>query len=307
MINLNQLRVFHEAARCQNFSQAARNLCVTQPAVTGQIRALERALAVPLFKRRGRRMALTEAGALLYRRAREVFELERVMEREIAEVRELKRGLLKIGTTQTYARYLMPDLISRFRAAYPQVKIILDEGSSRDVCRSLLDLRNELAVVAGTDGMKGVTFVPFRDEEVVLLAHPDDPLARAGPIRFADLDGRLVLMREEGSSTHALVRRCFERRGLAPNVLVETSNVDFIKEMVEKGEGVAFLVRSAIRQEVASGRVRVVTVTDEAMILPVYIALPEGPALSPAARAFLEILESEKSAGARGPVGEPPG
>ncbi len=300
MINLNQLRVFHEAARCQNFSQAARHLCVTQPAVTGQIRALERALAVPLFKRRGRRMALTEAGALLYRRAREVFELERVMEREIAEVRELKRGLLKIGTTQTYARYLMPDLISRFRAAYPQVKIILDEGSSRDVCRSLLDLRNELAVVAGTDGVKGVAFVPFRDEQVVLLAHPDDPLAREGAIRFADLDGRLVLMREEGSSTHALVRRCFERRGLTPNVLVETSNVDFIKEMVEKGEGVAFLVRSAIREEVASGRVRVVAVTDEAMILPVYIALPEGPALSPAARAFLEILESEKAAGAGG-------
>jgi len=128
VINFNQLRFFYEAAKAQNFSAAARNLCVTQPAVTGQIRALERALEMRLFKKRGRRMVLSEAGALLFQHAHEVFEVEKRLERVLGEMRELKRGLLKIGTTKTYARYLMPALITRFRSTYPDIKIILDEA-----------------------------------------------------------------------------------------------------------------------------------------------------------------------------------
>lgn len=214
MLNFNQLQTFCEAARCQNFSQAARNRCVTQPAVTGQIRALEEAIELKLFKKRGRRMVLSETGALLFQQAREVFELEKRMERLIDEVRELKRGLLKIGTTKTYARYLMPGLISRFRAAHPEIKVILEEGSSPDVCRSLLDLRNELAVVALTEEMGSLTFLPFREEEVVLFAAPSHPLTRRRKgIAFAELEGELVILKEEGPSTYALVRGLFERRG----------------------------------------------------------------------------------------------
>lgn len=304
MLNFNQLRAFCEAARCQNFSQAARNLCVTQPAVTGQIRALEEALELKLFKKRGRRMVLSEAGALLFQQAREVFELEKRMERLVAEVRELKRGLLKIGTTKTYARYLMPGLISRFRAAYPQIKVILDEGSSLDVCHGLLELKDELAVVALAEEVKGLTFLPFREEEVVLFAAPSHPLARRRRgIAFAELEGELVILKEEGSSTRALVRRLFERRGLTPNVLLETSNLEFIKEMVEKGEGLSFLVRSAVGQELEEGKLRVIPVRDQEMTLQVYTAYREEGELSPAARAFLAILEEERREfGRRGPA-----
>jgi len=305
MLNFNQLRAFCEAARCQNFSQAARNLCVTQPAITGQIRALERALELKLFKKRGRRMVLSEAGALLFQQAREVFELERKMERLLAEVRELKRGLLKIGTTKTYARFLMPGLISRFRASFPDIKIILDEGSSLDVCRSLIELRNELAVVALAEEVQGLRFLPFREEEVVLFAAPDHPLAgRKRGIEFAELEGQLIVLKEEGSSTHALVRDLFARRGLAPNVLVETGNLEFIKEMVEKGEGVSFLVRSGIAREIEDGKIRVVPIRDQPMKLLVYIAYLEEGDLSPAAEAFLRILKEERAAFASGPLGE---
>jgi len=295
VLNFNQLRVFCEAARCQNFSQAARNLCVTQPAVTGQIRALEGALGLKLFKKRGRRMILSEAGALLFQQAREVFELEKKMERLVAEVRELKRGLLKVATTKTYARYLMPGLISQFRAAYPDVKVILDEGSSLDVCRSLLELRNELAVVALAEEFKGLTYVPFRQEEVVLFAAPGHPLARLRRgITFGDLEGQLIIFKEEGSTTHALLRQTFADRGFAPNVLLETGNLEFIKEMVEKGEGVSFLVRSAIVQELAEGRIQVIPIRDQDLALEVYIAYLDDGDLSPAARAFLQILEEAR-------------
>lgn len=300
MINFNQLRSFCEAARCQNFSQAARNLCVSQPAVTGQIRALERSLDLKLFKKRGRRMILSEAGALLYQHAHEVFELEKRMERVLDELRQLKRGLLKVGTTKTYARYLMPALITRFRAAHPDIRIILDEGSSLDVCQSLLELRNELAVMAVGERLAGLTFVPFRDEEVVLFASPRHPLARSSTsgIEFRELEGQLIIMKEEGSSTHGLVRECFEKREMAPNTLVQTANVEFIKEMVEKGEGVSFLVRTALSEEIEAGKIRVIPIVDQPMTLNVCIAFLKGEDLSPSAQAFLKILKRERIAAA---------
>ncbi len=295
MINFNQLRAFHEAAKTQNYSAAARNLHVSQPAITAHIRGLEETFGVKLFRKRGRRVVLTETGALLFRHAHEVFELEQRMEKTIQEVRRLERGLLKIGTTKTYARRLMPPLMTRFHERFPKVGMVLDEGSSADMCRSLLDLTNELAVVARVEGFKGVRFVPFRREKVVLFAAADHPLTRRKGIRFRELASQPVIMREEGSGIAALVKPCYERRGLVPNILVETSNLEFIKGMVERGDALSFLVESTITEELERGTVAVVPIHDQELSLEVIIAHLEETELSPAADAFLQILLEEAS------------
>lgn len=294
MINFNQLRAFHEAARLQSFSAAARALHVTQPAITSHVRALEASLGVRLFRRRGRRMVLTETGALLFLQSREVFELERTMERTVAEVRSLERGVLRVGTTKTYSRHLMPSLTTQFHASYPGVRMVLDEGTSLDMCRSLLDLRNELAIIARVDGQPGVTFVPFRVEKVVLVAAPSHPFALRGSIRFQELEGLPIITREEGSGVQALTRASFDRRGMTPDVVVETGNVEFIKEMVEGGEALSFLVESAVADDLALGRLVAVRIDDQDLALDVNIAYLDEDTLSPAAAAFLELLLEEK-------------
>jgi DNA-binding transcriptional LysR family regulator len=292
-MNFNQLRAFHEVAKTLSFSAAARNLHVSQPAVTAHVKALEDTLGVKLFRKRGRRVVVSETGALLFRHAHEVFELEKRMERTIEEVRHLERGLLKIGTTKTYARHLMPPLMTHFHATFPNVRMVLDEGSSQEMCRSLLDLRNELAVVARVGECRGITFVPFRREAVALFASATHPLTHRKGIRFRELAEQLVIMREEGSGIQDLVRRCFEKRGLVPNVLVETSNVEFIRDMVERGDAVSFLVRSAMAEDLERGGIKEIPVVDEDLALEVNIAYLDDPHLSPAAAAFLELLQQE--------------
>jgi len=293
VINFNQLRAFHEVARHQSFSAAARALHVTQPAVTTHVRGLETSLGVRLFRRRGRRMVLTETGALLFLQSREVFELERTMERTVAEVRSLERGVLRVGTTKTYSQHLMPSLTTRFHAAHPGVRMVLDEGTSLDMCRSLLDLRNELAVVARVEGQRGVTFVPFRTERVVLVAAPTHPFAARKEILFRELEGLPIITREEGSGVQALTRACFDERGMTPDVLVETGNVEFIKEMVEGGEALSFLVESAVADDLALGRLVAVRIEDQELMLDVNIAYLDEDTLSPAASAFLSLLLAE--------------
>ncbi|NOY46038.1 MAG: LysR family transcriptional regulator [Deltaproteobacteria bacterium] len=291
MLNFNQLRTFYEAARSGSFTRAAETLCVTQPAVSGQIRALEEALGLRLFRRRGRSMVLTEAGALVFRQAERVFALEREIEGLVEELRTVRQGLLKVGTTKTYARYVMPDILGRFHATYPGIRIVLDEGASAAVVRSVLEGRSEMAVVGLAEPVRGLRCVPFRREEVVLFAAPGHPLAGRGAVGFSELAGELMVLKEEGSTTRTLVRDACRRHGVSPKVLVETSNLEFIKDVVARGEGISFLVRCAVEEELGAGKVVEIPLRDERLWLDVFIVCPEPDVLSPAARAFLEILE----------------
>ncbi len=300
MINFNQLRAFWEVARKNSFSKAAQSLFVTQPAVSSQVRSLEEATGLKLFRKRGRQVVLTESGAELFQYAHRLFELEREMEAVVAQMHKLERGVLKVCTTKTYARYLMPSIMTRFHAAHPGIKIVLEEGSSLEMCRSLLELRNELGVLAKVAETKRIQFIPFRSERIVLFTSPRHPFASREAIRFCDLEGQPVIMKEKGSGTHALVTQCFARHGMVPNVLVETSNVDFIKDMVSKGEGISFLVEQAVREDVRRGLVSTVALLDQEMELPVFIAVREADKLSPSAKAFLDILlyiREEKTSG----------
>ena len=150
MLNFNQLRAFHYAAKHGSFTHAARRLFVTQPAITAQIKALEESCDLKLFKQRGRSVFLTESGKTLYEHTQKIFQYEKEIEIAIDEMKKLKRGVLRIGCTKTYARYFMPSMISSFHKDYPDIKIHLDEGSSSNMIDSLLDFRIEVAVIAKT-------------------------------------------------------------------------------------------------------------------------------------------------------------
>jgi DNA-binding transcriptional LysR family regulator len=279
MINFSQLRAFFEAARTGSYSRAASSLFLTQPAISAQIKALEESFGFKLFRKLGRQMVLTEAGSELFQYARRIFELETEIEKMVSEIHKLERGVLKV-----------PSIMTRFHSAHPAVKIVLDEGSSLEMLKSVLELRNELGIMAKVEEFAKIEYIPFARERIVLFASTHHPFAKEGKIRFKDLNHQPIIMKERGSGTHATVTRCFARHGLTPNVLVETSNIDFIKDMVRKGEGVSFLVQQAVEEDAALGHVRIVEIEDEEMVLPVFIVVREGDKLSPAGRAFLEIL-----------------
>ena len=148
MLNFNQLRVFYHAAKNLNFTAAANDLFITQPAVTFQMKAFEEFCNLKLFKKRARRLFLTDEGRTLFEYAEKIFQYEKEIENVIEDMRELKRGVLSLGTTKAYARYFMPLMLSTFHKNYPNIKIQLNEGSSLDMTYSLLDFKIEVAVIA---------------------------------------------------------------------------------------------------------------------------------------------------------------
>ena len=297
MINLNQLRVFFEAARTGSFTSAARKLCITQPAVTAQIKTFEDQCNLKLFKKKGRSLYLSEEGSTLYEYTRRIFEYEKEVEDVIEEMRKLKRGTLRLGTSKAYARYFMPFLISSFREAFPQIKVYLDEGSSMDILRSLLDLKNEVAVIARVKEDPNIAFLPFKRDQLMLILAPNHHLAKKKSVSVDELVSQPMIMKEMGSGTRKQVNDLFSRKGLTPNVLMETSNTEFIKQLVQRGEGISFLVEEAVAAEINEKKLTTVPLVGEELFLDVSIAYLKDQHLSHPARAFVEMLKKMATKG----------
>jgi DNA-binding transcriptional LysR family regulator len=290
MVNFNQLRVFHQAAKNMNFTEAAKKLYITQPAVTAHIKLFEEFCNLKLFQKRGRKIYLTDEGKTIYDYTRKIFEYEKEIENLIDDLKDLKRGMLRLGTSKTYARYFMPFMISNFRDAYPHIKIHLDEGSSLDMMLSLLDFKNEVAVIAKVEDNPEICFLPFSQEELVLILAPENRLARKKSICLAELAKEPIILKERGSATRKLVITLFDDNGISPEILMETSNAEFIKQLVQRGDGVSFIVREAAAVELREKKLASVPIKDQRILLDVSIAYLKNQHLSPPAQAFLDIL-----------------
>ncbi len=297
MMNLNQLRVFYHAAKNLNYTAAANELFITQPAVTAQMKAFEESCNLKLFKKRGRSLFLTDEGRTLYEYAEKIFKYEKEIENAIEDMHELKRGVLSLGTTKAYARYFMPLMLSTFHESYPNIKIQLNEGSSLEMTYSLLDFKNEVAVIAKAEDLPEVNFYPFSKEEMAVIVAPGHPLTRKKAVSFKELAEEPFIMKEKGSGTRKLVEQSFANANCEPNVLMETSNAEFIKQLVQRGEGVSLLVREAVVAELGEKKLTAVPLKGPRLFLDVSIAYLKNQILSPPARAFVDTLTKLKAEG----------
>ena len=294
MLNFNQLRAFYEVAKTQNVRQASKRLFVSQPAVSNQIKAFEESCGLNLFKRRGRRIIITDMGRILLNHCHALFDLEKVIEKDIQGFHNLQIGVLKVGTVKAFAQYILGRYINRFHSLYPSITFALNEGSSHEIGSSLLRFENEIAIIGKVPDLNGIDFMPFFTERIVLFALPDHPLAAKGQgIRFNDLKGQPIIMKHAGSGARHVLDAAFSRHGFAPNILLETDNVGFIRQIIQQGECVAFLAETAFDAEFNNEGFRMIPILDEEINLEVKIAYLAGQPLSPAASAFLELILEE--------------
>ena len=194
MLNLNQVRVFYHVAKNLSFTSAAKELLISQPAVTAQIKAFGEYCDLNLFKKRGRGIRMTDEGRTIFNYIRPIFEQEKEVENVIEDLRELKRGVLRLGTSKSYARYIMPGLVRKFHEKYCHIEIHLDEGSSAAMIKSICDLKNEVALIAKVIEEPDVEFIPFSEEELVPLFPPDHPLAQKEVVTFEEIAQQPIIM-----------------------------------------------------------------------------------------------------------------
>ncbi len=292
-MNLNQLRVFYFVALEKNITRAAERLFVTQPAVTMQIRAMEEQLSLKLFKRHGRILRLTEGGRVLFGYAKKIFSIVDEMQSVIPRYADLSEGALTIGTTRSFARHLMPGLLSRFQTAYPGVRVSLKEGSSQEISDGLAEFKYDLGLVGKLEYGRRLTMVDYTREEFCLVTPPGHRFTGMEEISLADLKGERIIIREEGSGSRDAIRVLLDSHGVTPSVLIEAGSVEFIKEYVIQGKGVSFLYIREIELEAGMGLIIPHKVREGPILVQTVVIYPRDVALSPAAKAFLRQVTQD--------------
>jgi DNA-binding transcriptional LysR family regulator len=290
VLNLNQLRIFYHVAKRLSFTDAGKDLFISQPAVTNQIKSFEDYWGLKLFGRKGQKIYLTEEGKAVYQYAQTIFEYEKKIEDLMKDMKEMRNAVLRIGTTRAYARSLMPMLITRFHKCYPRIKVKIDEGSSKDIIENLLSLKNEVAIIVNLEN-PAISSIPLCNEEVVLIAPLDHPLLKRRAISFKDITQEPIIIKEEGSGTRRTLEKVFDRNRFKPNLFVETGNTDFIKQLVREGQGISFLSREAVETELREGKIASVSIKEERIFLEIVISHVKERQLSLPAEKFVTTLK----------------
>ncbi len=289
MLDVYELKVFLTAAETENFSEAARQLNLTQPAVSMQIRALERKLDVKLFHRAGRSLALSERGKALLPLARDVVNRAIRIEEEIESLKGEVVGHLKIGCSTATGKYILPHLAARFRRAHPAVQLSIINHSRESVLAALGDGTLQLAVVSSTPSSKEFNFRHFFTDYVVLIVPVEHPWATRERITPLDLRETDFILRDKESGTREQMELALSEFGLSTddlNVVMELGNSEAISMAVEEGIGAAFVSRAVAQRGIELGQIREVKVTGFSLQREVFIA---NSTRHPATRAQTEF------------------
>jgi len=252
------LQVFIAVAEQRNFSRAAERLHMTQPAVSQHIRALEHSMGAKLLERSSKSVSLTRAGEIVLGHAREIgAQYDRMRER-VDELSGSVRGPLAIGASYTFGEYVLPHAMAEVMRGYPDIRPSIAIGNTAGIAERLRQKELDVGIVEGEEIGSGLEAEAIAGDEVVIVAAGGHPLAAAGEADPNRLCSQLWLVRETGSGTRAATEEVFSAWGMRPERLMELGSTQLVKEMAAAGLGVAPLSRWSLRQELASGALRIV-------------------------------------------------
>ncbi len=274
MFSLNELDIFLTAADLGNFSETARRLHISQPAVSQAISSLEKHFGMELFLRHGRSVRLTEAGQALKPMARELLAAVYRLDETMASLQGEVVGEINIGCSTASGKYLLPGLIARFREQFPQVRINVLVTSRKSVIERLLSGQAALGVSSKRIEHRDLEYQDFFTDDIILIAPADHPWAGYRLIYPDDLLDEPMILREEGSGTREVLLEALRQHDISLDMLpiaMELGNAEAIEMAVEEGLGVAFISRLAAARGVDLGRV--VEITVEGMTLQRGISL----------------------------------
>ncbi len=289
-MTVHQLRIFLTVARYRSYSRAAEELYLSQPAVSIQIRELEQAIGGSLFERAGRNILLTEAGQALLPYAQRIHQVLDDAKMVMEELHGLKRGRITLAAVSTAGAYVLPPVLAAFRKAYPGIAISL-EVSNRSTVRHRL-LHNEVDLVLMGRPPERIPHVaePFLPEELVVIAAPSHPLAKARRIPVERLAPEIFIHREVGSGTRLAAEEFFRHQQVNIQSSFELGDNSAVKEAVAAGLGIAVLHRRAVQFEVALRRLVVLDVQGFPLNRQWHVVHRKEKQLSQAALAFKAFL-----------------
>lgn len=293
-MNFNQLLAFYEVARQRNFTRAAKNLAVSQPAVTRRILEMERAHNVKLLERTSRNVVLTGPGKMLMSYVERMVALAEEAEISLKSTVELKTGRIEIGASRPVASAYLSAISVGFKKKFPGVVPVIHVENSHWIFEQVLAFRLDLGIIGIKPRHPDLIVSPFFDEALVLVVSPSHPWAKRKSFKLKELTGQSLVMREKGSGTRELIESALDKSDAKPIIAMEIGSNEAIKRAVEGNIGLAFFPPSVVDAEVKQGEMKALKISDVRLELSFNVVYHQEKRSSPLIRAFMEVLNEQR-------------
>lgn len=245
-------QVFLTVAENLNFSKAAEELFISQPAVTKHIKELESKLNITLFERKGNRIYLTKAGKLNYEYLKKIKQQYTELEFELGRLNDAFKGTLRIGASSTISQYLIPETLAAFYKRYPKIDLLLLSGNSSEIQQKLLDNEIDLALIEGSSCIQDLRYTDFLDDEIVIVTGNNSVYAKRKQLSISDLENIPMVLRERGSGTLEVIRKSLQENNINLenlNIVIHLGSTEAIKNFLVNFDGIALISEKSISKE----------------------------------------------------------
>ena len=253
--NLSQYKIFYEVAKAGNISKAAKELYISQPAISKAIGKLEDSLGLSLFTRSSRGVQLTSEGEILFEHAREAFEALERGEQELRRIQEFDIGHLRIGVSNTLCKYILLPYLKTFIDQYPHMKVTIESQSTVQTLNRLEQQKIDLGLVAEPSLRKDLSFIPVMDIQDIFVstrAYLENLYLREGSDTNIFETGNIMLLDENNMTRHH-VDEYMAENAIFPHQILEVTTMDLLIEFAKIGLGVACVIRELVQKELDTG------------------------------------------------------
>ena len=254
--NLSQYKIFYEVAKAGNISKAAKELYISQPAISKAISKLEDSIGIPLFTRSSRGVQLTAEGQILFEYAKEAFEALTRGEQELKRIQEFDIGHLRIGVSNTLCKYVLLPYLKTFIDQYPHMRISIEGQSTAQTIAGLEQHKLDLGLIAEPASHRDLTFIPVMDIQDTFVTTPsylENLYLREG--KDADIfeTGNIMLL-DQSNMTRIHVDQYLEEYSIIPHQVLEVTTMDLLIEFVRIGLGVGSVIKEFIKDDLETGK-----------------------------------------------------
>ena len=292
-MQIESLKVFCDLTETESFTKSAQINDVTQSAVSQQISSLERQFKSLLIERSKKKFRLTREGQVLYEYSKQIIGTYDALHSKLQEIKDIISGTIRVSTIYSIGLHDLPPYVKRFLKAYPTVNVHVEYRRANQVYEDVLGNVVDLGLVAYPMKDLKLEVIPIKKDPLVLITHPNHPLAKSKNIKLKTIGGQKFIGFEPDIPTRKAIDKVLRERGVEVNHVMEFDNIETVKRAVEIDAGIAIVPHSTITQEIQKQTLASVVIDDADMFRPLAAIYKKNKVLSPAIKQFLAILKEE--------------
>ncbi len=289
-MQIENFKIFADLVETKSFSKSAKLNGITQSAVSQQARAMERHFKTLLIDRSQKQFQLTREGQRVYEAAKEMLHTYEKLLSELQEMKKVISGTIRISTIYSIGLHELPPFIKKFLHDFPSVNVRVEYRRSNLVYEDILHNSVDFGLVAFPVKHRQIEVLPFRNDHLVLITHPQHPLAKTVGIQVKDLAAQKFIGFDPDIPTRKAVDQIFREHKLEIEPVMEFDNIETVKRAVEIDHGIAIVPQATVAQEQKQGTLAVLPFGGKEFTRPLAILHRKGRVLTPAMKKFIETL-----------------